>query len=50
MRPLRPGVLVALELLGFAAKVAGEGLRGRHGDVATRFGGRLVYVLCEGSV
>jgi hypothetical protein len=30
MRPLRPAVLVAVEVLGVAAKVAGEGLRGRH--------------------
>ena len=32
MRPLGPAVLVAVELPGAAAKVAGEGLRGRHGE------------------
>lgn len=35
MRPLGPAVLVAVELPGAAAKVAGEGLRGRHGEGAS---------------
>lgn len=40
MRPLRPAVLVAVELLGIAAEVAREGLGSRHGGVAAWFGGR----------
>ena len=39
MRPLRPAVLVAVELLGIAAEVAREGLGSRHGGVAAWFGG-----------
>jgi len=30
MRPLRPAVLVAVELLGVATEVASKGLGGRH--------------------
>ena len=45
VRPLRPAVLVAVELLGVAAEVASEGLQSRHGDFATWFGeGGYIYV------
>ena len=47
VRPLRPAVLVAVELLGVAAEVAGEGLRGRHGYDATWIDGYSYSMYCD---
>lgn len=47
VRPLRPAVLVAVELLGVAAEVAGEGLRSRHVCVATWIDGCSYSMYCD---
>lgn len=47
MSPLDSAVLVAVELLGVAAEVAGEGLRSRHVCVATWIDGCSYSMYCD---